>query len=445
VRIAARDRHPSALAMEFEREQMEEWLDVAQHSMSPAGWDVAVMDDRVTVSHRLDCRHGLLVKFVANSVAVKDPPETPSHLLVRPEVRACYQEKVAPVQDHAFELKRLLAPGEGVFMRFQQFRLLKMCRAVLGSLLDPGSFFCTDEPTLAHHKMKRDFPEPGDCTIAGRLQQDGYRAVEGMFISRPLGSGSYKITVVFTLPCEKWTWASWGKPYVRQLAHGAEMAIAWVLNRPGIAELRKLDAEHYVVLAISCIKRGPPMLPSNALEHPAKSTFIQAGEEFGFTHWQRYGSGGSHECGKFLMAHYLQDFLACLGEEIAVFQQLDGHPLVHFQCVVSRKDWTRVRHRFHQVFHLQKAAYRRANGGTNAPSIAEDVQPRFTVHSFAAMPRSTGLPVHKIVIRRTFVEEADDDSPEARHKEEVVEMRRSKSETTLFDVQSMSRATLLGH
>ena len=43
----------------------------------------------------------------------------------------------------------------------------------------------------------------------------------------------------------------------------------------------------------------------------------------------------------------------------------------------SSQDWRRVRQRFVECFLLQKTAYRRANGGSTAPSLHEDVDPRF--------------------------------------------------------------------
>jgi len=38
----------------------------------------------------------------------------------------------------------------------------------------------------------------------------------------------------------------------------------------------------------------------------------------------------------------------------------------------SPQDWLRVRKRFVECFLLQKTAYRRANGGSTAPSLHED-------------------------------------------------------------------------
>ena len=47
----------------------------------------------VTLAHRQCPGNQQLMKFQLQQVAVKNPPENPSHLLVRPEVRAQYQEQ----------------------------------------------------------------------------------------------------------------------------------------------------------------------------------------------------------------------------------------------------------------------------------------------------------------------------------------------------------------
>ena len=100
---------------------------------------------------------------------------------------------------------------------------------------------------------------------------------EGVFITRPTADSSeFSVTVMFVLPhaqhlrlescpyfccfcrvCtldvvprswhrQRWKWAGWALPHIVRLAHLAEKCIQWLLNRPGIAELRKLDEEHYV-------------------------------------------------------------------------------------------------------------------------------------------------------------------------------------------------------
>lgn len=54
-------------------------------------------------------------------------------------------------------------------------------------------------------------------------------------------------------------------------------------------------------------------------------------------------------------------FLACLRQ---THESLDGRMLVPYQCVVLREDWETLRELFAPAFGKQKAAYRRANGGS---------------------------------------------------------------------------------
>jgi len=48
--------------------------------------------------------------------------------------------------------------------------------------------------------------------------------------------------------------------------------------------------------------------------------------------------------------------------------------------VVKRSDWEQLRESFTLAFRLQKAAYRRANGGKMAPSLVEDAEAHWTAH-----------------------------------------------------------------
>ena len=62
----------------------------------------------------------------------------------------------------------------------------------------------------------------------------------------------YFVALAWCLRCRpsklapRWKWAGWALPHIMRLAHLAERCIQWLLNRPGIAELRQLDEEHYI-------------------------------------------------------------------------------------------------------------------------------------------------------------------------------------------------------
>ena len=47
---------------------------------------------------------------------------------------------------------------------------------------------------------------------------------------------------------------------------------------------------------------------------------------------------------------------------------------------MKRSDWEQLREIFTLAFRLQKAAYRRANGGKMAPSLVEDAEAHSAAH-----------------------------------------------------------------
>ena len=165
--------------------------------------------------------------------------------------------------------------------------------------------------------------------------------------------------------------------------------------------------EFYIILAIQSWQRGPPFLPTIDVK---PTVTIAAGAQLGLTSWSRFRPSGE----KFLFSEYLLLFLEALGERIEVFDSFDGRQLVPYQAAVLRHEWSRVSFAFSEAFSLQKTAYRRANGGTTAPNVHEDVKPRFLPQGPRASislpdPHETRVPQHKIVVRRTFLEVETDD------------------------------------
>lgn len=111
---------------------------------------------------------------------------------------------------------------------------------------------------------------------------------------------------------------------------------------------------------------------------------------------------------------------------------LDGRRLVSYQCVVLREDWLRLREVFWDAFRIQKAAYRRANGGKTAPTLQEDVTPHFLKavlrdegSDVPAIPSagSDGDPYDRhLVVRKTFLEVVEENPSGCR------DLKRSKSD-----------------
>eukprot|EP00435_Cladocopium_sp_Y103_P034158 s1161_g8.t1 len=123
-----------------------------------------------------------------------------------------------------------------------------------------------------------------------------------------------------------------------------------------------------------------------------------------------------------------------LEEDLSVYETLDGRPLVPYQCAVSRQAWNQIREHFIACFLVGKTAYRRANGGSTAPTLHEDVEPRFLHRapdpSTSTVVRAQGQGSYRMVVRNTFVE-VEVHSEE----EQVIEVcrrgRRPKTTTVL--------------
>lgn len=123
----------------------------------------------------------------------------------------------------------------------------------------------------------------------------------------------------------------------------------------------------------------------------------------------------------FCLAEYLKLFMSQLGHDLTTYETLDCCKLVPYQCVVKRSDWERFREPFTQAFRLQKAAYRRANGGTTAPALLEDVKPHFSTRVSHQMQTAVTDVVVKTVVRKTFLELEEEEGPP---------MRRTKSDVS---------------
>ncbi|CAJ1424364.1 unnamed protein product [Effrenium voratum] len=138
------------------------------------------------------------------------------------------------------------------------------------------------------------------------------------------------------------------------------------INRPHLADLRKADQDFYVILSMQHFKRGPPMLPHAGPSEPDVTC-----AQLGLTTFAFWGKGLDRPT-LFQAARYMQLFLERLGYDVHVFDCLDGRRLVPYQCAIRRDVWQKLRDNLAEAFGLQRSAYRRANGGPQAPELRED-------------------------------------------------------------------------
>ena len=199
---------------------------------------------------------------------------------------------------------------------------------------------------------------------------------EAINFCRPQGEkGVYNVYHIFRVPSginlSKWAAAQ----HYEAMESGRRVA-QYYLNRPGISQLRALDQQFYVILTIQTFKRGFPLIPVLSGEEREDVTRIDAGNHLGLATWVRYDPAKDGIDG-FYLSGYMQALAECLGESLDFYQFLDGKELLYFQCAVAREEWCRVQDRLKDAYLLQKTAYRRANGGAQAPGLNEASTPRF--------------------------------------------------------------------
>lgn len=400
---------------------VESWFEALPQLLSDAGWEVEVTRPQASLSHCHCPWGGKLIRVTVSGIAVEDPPVNKSYVMVRPETCAIFEGGLLEHQ----------APGEAVVRRSEPWGMLRHCSILFSMYFNDG---IGGIPVVTHQKMRRDYPAPGDSAYAF-FNEGNDDTQAGFLLCSPNlvdADNKFDLIGIFSLPEEDF--AQWSGIHFQLLLDSAQRAAHWFLNRPNLQELRQLDQASYIVLTIQSCKRGLPLYPVNGrdVEH---TVTIAAGERLGLDRWIRFSPArvGSD---KFRLSEFVKLFLMALGLDVPIYGFLDGRRLVPYQCALKREDWNRIRTQFVECFLLQKTAYRRANGGSTAPSLHEDVEPRFIqekpppMETFQKMEQiRQECQSHRVMVRRTFVEvESDEDS------EWSVEKQRSerRHKTTTF-------------
>lgn len=397
-----------------DRDRNNEWFDFARSCLSDSKWEMAANRPETSLSHRTCPWGGHLIRFDNRKLFIQNAPENPRDLLVRPEVRGMYKGSEIKVQ-----WRETLAPGEAVLERSTSMWVVKMASVLFGNFQGLSNFFYENLPTLARHQLRRDFPEPGDCTYVGQ---------ECLLISRrePGERSRFQVVLVFRTPEDRW--AHWAWPLYPMITDMFYKAMIRFLNGPQAQDMRATDSNLYLVLAMRSFNRGPPMIPHRGTE-PADITISSSEDDL--ASWSRFRSSRKG----FVLAEYLTVFVEKLGYNLQTYETLDSCKLVPYQCVVKRSDWEQLRESFTLAFRRQKAAYRRANGGTTAPSLVEDAEAHWASQGNGCFNPSEALPqatMIKTVVRKTFLELEEDLTGDGDGRP----MRRTKSEA-LSDALSL--------
>ncbi|CAJ1400852.1 unnamed protein product [Effrenium voratum] len=356
---------------------LEHWFQEVPLLLSDQGWDLTARAGAHSLHHATCPWGGRLLKVKAGSV--------PSEGIVRPEVLA----------DVTVER---LAPGAAVVLEKDWSHLFGLRELTQHE----------EKVKAVTQRLRRDFPEEGDCAVTFVGESCG------LLFSRPDGDG-FELTCVFQVSEEQF--AQWSS-IQKMLLLDSSCRFARNFATRSEPELREKDRDYYMVLTVQSCRRGLPLVPSAESEEPTVT--ITAGISVGLERWTRFSpnmasSGSGSSDGRFCVADFVGTFAARLGLSLAAYDSMDGQRLVPYQCVVARQEWEAAKDRFVNAFLLQKKAYRRANGGSSAPSFHVDVQPRAAPDGHLAelkqRLRQEERPSHKVVVRRTFleVEEEEDE------------------------------------
>ncbi|CAK9073436.1 unnamed protein product [Durusdinium trenchii] len=399
-------------SMSIRTERIDAWFGLAGSCMSDSGWEVAARTkNKAALSHRSSPWGGHLLKFEFFNLFIENAPPNPSDLLVRPEVRGTFDDSWPSIR---VKWEETYAPGDALVQRSSTLWIFRLASVLFGHSSGPSenSFFYDPKPIPARHQLRRDFPEPKDCSYAAFQDYHGV-GQEGILIARNLGQQNrFRVVLVFSTPEDKWPY--WAAPFFHWLTDTLHKAALRFLNRPLVQQMRAIDANLYMVLGMRSFNRGPPLLPEKEDSSESISISNKSGD---VTHWTRLKR-------KFRMTEYLHSFMAALGYDLKTYQSLEGRTLVNYQCVVLRKDWETHRAAFVEAFSLQKAAYRRANGGTTAPSLVEDARANFISEGSNASDSPSPMIV-KTVVRKTFLELEEEEL----EKFSEIPLRRSKSDS----------------
>ncbi|CAK9105902.1 unnamed protein product [Durusdinium trenchii] len=365
--------------MALRPESVDDWCQLMPNLLEENGWNSAMVTSEAALMNTSCPWGGHLIKFELKEIAIHHAPEETANVMVRPEVRSLQPDQ-CPIQGISVRSVDFVAPGEAVVEATSSWSIVRLCSVLFGDMAG----------------------QAGDSGCAFWKEEDGDdRSQEFMVLVRPDGRGTFTTYVVVRVYEDRF--AQWAQEHFSLVLSSARSTAVSYLNRPGIVELRKQDERFYVTISMQSFKRGMPLLP--AFPSEAAVTEIDAGEPYGLRRWLRYEPNSQ----KFHLSSYLQVFLARLGYQVDTYESLDGQTLVPYQCVVRRDQWELLRERFLSAYALQKTAYRRANGGSGAPGMHEEVVPKFVV-----LPRDEHLQERlekamepRLVVRKTFFDLED--------------------------------------
>lgn len=396
--------------------QTKKSLDKNSWSVELEGQGEGKLDGRISYTCT-DCGH-----CIASLQFVMDAPSALAGVMMpRPEVLSKHRNSL-PTSDQFLQIGDVLsqrAPGDAVVSceegKAQTF--LKLWSVLLGMQLDKstGEDLQLGDIPRANCVVWRDHPEDGQLTFAmAPVDQETFKPVRHAeavknyiitFSPHPILHDQVLVTHMVRVPGKRFP--AWASDHFARLVARERQVMTNYLCSPEMDELRKEDELFYVVINLKSCPRGPPLLPQQAQIYETLPDRVEV-DNGEFRYWARAIYDG------FSLRSYMMQLLPAIGcPDVQVYDEMEGRQLVPYQAVVPRSQWENVKARFQEVFRVQQSAYRKLNGGTSAPKMAEDGTPRWaTVPDTPPLEKPCKLTMgYYYEVRNTFVEMVLDDEP----------------------------------
>eukprot|EP00929_Paragymnodinium_shiwhaense_P018955 TRINITY_DN13075_c0_g2_i2.p1 TRINITY_DN13075_c0_g2~~TRINITY_DN13075_c0_g2_i2.p1 ORF type:complete len:393 (-),score=39.39 TRINITY_DN13075_c0_g2_i2:86-1264(-) len=308
--------------------------------------------------------------------------------VVRPEVLSLYPVLANDLMD--YELVEQLAPGD-CMVKLTLPALTRVLGDVLVGQHGPGA-----------HNVRiatfHDAPQPSEVTcVCVGLGADwldfAHAASTAQYMHYAPGEDAGSTIVSYTFPTAWHSYPSFFNTAAKVLASASENFSKVLVDQ--MPSLHATVDQFYTFLSLRGCCRGPPLLPCD------ERSEITSSERIGGYYWQPSDKG----CSAFPV--YLQKMITACGSSARVFNTLDGQRLVPYQVAVLSSEWSQAEGALRKLFAAQCSAYRFMKGGSGAPKLKVDLEPRF---SFESTPLSepTRLSVDDFMIfkmeNKTFVD-----------------------------------------
>ncbi|CAE7870825.1 mucK, partial [Symbiodinium necroappetens] len=278
-----------------ERDVMQ-WFESVPHLLTDQEWEVRERAGLSSLSHCHCPWGGHLLKLTLSGIRVQNADTT--KLLLRPETRAMHETLGGGI-----ELLEQLAPGDAAVRRPVFWGLLQQLTGlVFGNTEAPGIGLSeVSVPIISQQTLCRAWPTNEDTTLMFSTNQCD--PADALLICRPQTTDQVGLVGIFAVSAEKFD--QWISTHHALWLDTALRAATQFLNRPGITELRALDANMYTVLSIHSCKRGPPLLPLAPGSTEPASVTIKTDERSQLGEWSRTPLGPD---GKFRLVSLVKQF-----------------------------------------------------------------------------------------------------------------------------------------